>query len=159
MLLSKVLNDFYVLPMGQSEIVGFHIEDLIRITWHDSDTCDNHEQLFLDQEIQEVDPSMRGGFTVTMTDGDPAAFIALDGAALKPERLLINNEGGLIQCVLSERVPYEVMVIDYENTYAADADQVYNIPQDDGTTAKAAAHVTTAMVDPAFIAGAFASIN
>ncbi|MEO7082189.1 MAG: hypothetical protein ABIY71_11700 [Flavobacteriales bacterium] len=87
MLLSNVLNDYYVLPMGQSEIVGYDCneEHLITITWHDSEEGDNHHQEFLDQEIRESWPIVRGGFAVTNTDDEICGFIALDGADLSPK--------------------------------------------------------------------------
>lgn len=90
MLLSKVLHDYYVLPLGQSEIVGFDkINDkksLWAITWHDSDECDNWHQEFLDQEIQENEAIVRGSFVVTNTHGTACAFVALDGADLQPTK-------------------------------------------------------------------------
>lgn len=85
MLLSKVLNDYYVMPLGQSEIVGYDSNEHneICIDWMDGEEGKRHSQEFLDQEIH-LDPAsfLQGQFAVTTLEGDVVSFIALDGVAL-----------------------------------------------------------------------------
>lgn len=84
MKLSEALNKFYILPLGQSEIVGFFGGEIdhITITWKDSDTFDEHFQEFEDQDIVIGGP-VNGEFTVTTIEGENVAFIALDGVDLE----------------------------------------------------------------------------
>ena len=166
MLLSKVLNGYYVLPMGQSEIVGYDCneEHLVTITWHDSEECDNHRQEFLDQEIQESWPIVRGGFVITNTDDEVCGFIAMEGAVLKPQRLAVVMQGGVITALLSEGPPAQVMVIDYDTEDYADNEgmdeQLRLIPQGDAKEpAEAMVYIEDIEVNPVFIEGAFASSN
>lgn len=92
MKLSSVLEQYLVIPLHQSEVVGFTVgDDLpeedgdITISWKDSDTGVEHFQVFDDQEIKslQVDPpgGLEGAFTVVTTEGEVVAFIALAGAS------------------------------------------------------------------------------
>lgn len=83
MKLSEVLDRYYVLPFGQSEFVGWYqssqdddpyIEPPLVVEWNDSDTGEHHSQEFRDQVIEK---GQQGTFTVTTTDGETVAFIAL----------------------------------------------------------------------------------
>jgi hypothetical protein len=168
MLLSEVLNKFYVLPLGQSEIVDYQLitadqtgnvsEPCWLISWTDSDTLDKYEQEFHDQEIQfgELSQTHPGEFFVNDRDGEACGFLALDGVRFEPERLLINLEGGLVQAVLSEHTAHDVLVVDYD-TEGADDDEITEIPQDGGGVAEACAHTVTTLVDPVFVKNAFAA--
>lgn len=88
MKLSEVLERFYVLPLNQSEIVGFSLpEELsddvaINVYWKDSDAFDEHNQYFNDQDVQLLDHPT-GGFFVTDVGGEMRGFIALDGVDLE----------------------------------------------------------------------------
>lgn len=86
MLLSEVLDKYYVMALNASEIVGWQVPDppdeLIEINWTDSDTLERHEQYFNDQEIELLDHP-RGGFYVVDGDGRSGGFIALDGVELR----------------------------------------------------------------------------
>lgn len=85
MKLSEVLERFYVIPLGQSEIVGFdRIEDnLITITWTDPEDGQQYREEFADQDIQIMGP-IKGQFLVQqINDEDLVGFIALDGVDLE----------------------------------------------------------------------------
>lgn len=83
--LSEVLDRYYVLPFGQSEIVGWHetSDSKLVVEWKDSDTFDTHSQEFDDQPIRPMSNTTQGMFAVTTTDGETVAFIALTGANLE----------------------------------------------------------------------------
>lgn len=83
MKLSEVLDKYYVLPLNQSEIVGYHIVlGEILITWVDSETLKEHQQYFLDQEVVPA-PVIKGAFIVDRINGEGSvSFIALDGVEL-----------------------------------------------------------------------------
>lgn len=83
--LSEVLDRYYVLPFGQSEIVGWHetSDSKLVVEWKDSDTFDTHFQEFDEQVINVGGNTTQGMFTVTTTDGETVAFIALMGANLE----------------------------------------------------------------------------
>lgn len=84
MMLSEILNRFFVLPLNQSEPVGFSTEDhpehgeIIAITWTDSVTSDRFRREFVDQEVDwDWAGRVRGMFCVTPIDDDaPVAFVA-----------------------------------------------------------------------------------
>lgn len=83
--LSEVLDRYYVLPFGQSEIVGWHetSDSKLVVEWKDSDTFDTHFQEFDEQVINVGGNATQGMFAVTTTDGETVAFIALMGANLE----------------------------------------------------------------------------
>lgn len=89
---STVLNAYWVMPLNQSELVGFTIdqepddgEATITVSWKDSDTGHEHFQSFDDQEVvaHQEDGSTRldGAFTVKTADGETVAFLALAGVS------------------------------------------------------------------------------
>lgn len=84
MKLSEVLYRFYVLPLGQSEIVGYDSDenDRITITWKDADNGDAYFQEFKDQDIV-ISSTIKGMFAVRTIESENVAFIALDGVDLK----------------------------------------------------------------------------
>jgi hypothetical protein len=165
MLLSQLLNAFHVLRLGDTTILGYQTYDgLIEITRAGDDGGDELSYEFVDQEvIPNTTSSLKGMFSVESIENEVITFLALDAAditqaAPKPERLLVHLEGGLVQCVLSEHEPCEVLIIDYD-TEGADPDEISEIPQDDGTVAEAVARIDTVVVSAEFIESAFASIN
>lgn len=159
MLLSEVLNKFYVLPLNSSEIVGFDaVRDTLHISWTDSDSGRDIDQYFPDQEIQSSTILAQGAFNVTDNDGKVACFIALDGAVLKPERLVVVLEGGLVQGVLSETTAMELVVIDYD-TEGASEDEICTIPQYGGGTAQATTCLQTTEVYPKSVQDVFDAIG
>lgn len=88
--LSEVLDRYYVLPFGQSEIVGWyyaHEEDdvghVIVIEWADIDRMETYNQEFYDQPIRLMGNTTQGMFAVTTIDGETVAFIALAGVNLE----------------------------------------------------------------------------
>jgi hypothetical protein len=79
----------------------------------------------------------------------------LAGLPAKPIRILIALDGGLVQGGCSD-VPVDVTIVDYDVEGADEAD-LTDVPQDDGTTARAAVGGETFSVDPAFIDAAIAA--
>lgn len=90
MKLSEVLNRFYVIPLGQSEIVGFEgdhddpdLGEVITITWTDPEDGEEYRQEFTDQDIQ-IEGPIKGQFLVRQIDDEElVGFIALDGVDLE----------------------------------------------------------------------------
>lgn len=86
MMLSEVLNSYYVMPLNQSVLVGFTINDdidendvnPITITWHDEDTGEDYLQVFDDQKVQMFE-AFAGAFLVEDSNGESLAFLALEG--------------------------------------------------------------------------------
>lgn len=87
---STILSAFWVMPLNQSEVVGFTIdqdadggEATITVSWKDSDTGNEHFQCFEDQDVVahqgEGSTSLSGAFTVETTAGESVAFLALAG--------------------------------------------------------------------------------
>lgn len=87
---STILSAFWVMPLNQSEVVGFTIdqdsdggEATISVSWKDSDTGNEHFQCFDDQEVvahrEAGSTSLNGAFTVQTTEGETVAFLALAG--------------------------------------------------------------------------------
>lgn len=85
---STVLNAYWVMPLNQSELVGFTIneepddgEANITVSWKDSDTGGEHFQSFDDQEVvahqEDGSTSLDGVFTVKTSEGETVAFLAL----------------------------------------------------------------------------------
>lgn len=88
MMLSEILNRYFVLPLNQSELVSFWTEDhpehgeIIVVTWTDSDTSDIYHREFIDQEV-DLDLGDAIQFNVTpIGDDGPVTFIALDAVPL-----------------------------------------------------------------------------
>lgn len=88
--LSEVLDRYYVLPFGQSEIVGWYyaleeddVSHVIVVEWADIDRMETYNQEFYDQPIRPMSNTTQGMFAVTTTDGETVAFIALTGANLE----------------------------------------------------------------------------
>lgn len=163
MLLSKVLNDYYVLPLGQSEIIGWDNQPngICHISWADSDTAEQFDQYFPDQGIHSsAMPAIhKGEFCVIDTDGKVCAFIALDGADLAPKtnRLVVTLDGGLVQSVLSDGFAADVRVVDYDITDGADEDEITDMDQTGGHYATACIHGDTVLVDAAWVENVFNS--
>lgn len=86
MKLSEVLDKYHVIPVHQTEIVGFmlrqdELEGCITINWPNPDTGGECFYVFEEQEICPLHESqvtaLSGCFSVETDDGERLAFMAL----------------------------------------------------------------------------------
>lgn len=82
MKLSRALDEFHILPLNQTDIVGYCrdvdpvLGEIFVITWYDGDTGENHRQEFVDQDIRpdDLEPGL---FLVDAIEDGEVGFIAL----------------------------------------------------------------------------------
>ena len=81
MQLSEVLSKYYVMPLGVTNVVGFHVgPHCIEVSWTDPEDHEDHFQEFLEQEVQPF--GLKGAFAAVTEDGVGFAFLALERADL-----------------------------------------------------------------------------
>lgn len=81
MKLSEVLGRYYVMPLGVTNVVGFHVgPHCIEVSWTDPEDHEDHFQEFLEQEVQPF--GLKGAFAAVTEDGVGFAFLALERADL-----------------------------------------------------------------------------
>lgn len=92
MYLSQVFEEFYVIPLNQSELVTCVIADpgndgkkILNVSWTDSETGTKNLQVFEDQEVQPCveTPGVRsvGSIMVETVEGDEVGFLVLEAVS------------------------------------------------------------------------------
>jgi hypothetical protein len=136
---------------GEAELLGWLLDyaDAHVSDWNEDEGLDAGSRAEAEEAAERIE---RGRQLIERVKAAPACSIIPPA----PTRVLVALDGGLVQGAVADRPGVSIITVDYDCDGAA-ADEVFAIPQGDGTTSEGTIGGLSAAFDPAFIDAAEAA--